>query len=117
MPESGRHSFDEPDERVELAGGMVVSETVTLGGVVAQRSTHAPNWRWSVHSSPEVGEPSCPKTHVGVIVSGRMWVEPATGEGFEAGAGDFVVIQPGHDAWTIGGEAAVLIDIDQSRPD
>ncbi|MFQ5426310.1 MAG: cupin domain-containing protein [Gaiellales bacterium] len=111
--ESGRRSFDEPDERSELAAGRVVAEKLTLGGVVAHRVTHAPGWRWSVHSSPEVGEPRCPKTHVGLVTAGRLWVEPADGEGFEATSGDLVVILPGHDAWTVGDHPAVLVEIER----
>lgn len=111
--ESGHRSFEAPDDRSELAGGRVIVETVALGGLVAQRTIHAPGWRWSEHSSPEVGEPRCPKTHVGMLTEGRLWVEPAEGPGFEVGPGDVVVIQPGHDAWTVGDEAAVLVELDQ----
>ena len=109
--ESGRRSFAQPDERSELAGGRVVVETVTLGGLVAHRTSHAPGWRWSVHSSPEVGEPRCPKTHAGIMTEGRLWVEPAEGAGFEAGPGDVVLIQPGHDAWTLGDVPAVMVEL------
>jgi hypothetical protein len=32
------------------------------------------------------------------------------GEEMEFGPGDFGIIQPGHDAWTVGDEACVVID-------
>ncbi len=100
----------EAGERTEMAGGRVTVETVELGGVVVKRIAHAPGWRWSEHSSPEVGEPRCPRRHVGVIVRGRMHVEAADGSAFEVAEGDVVVIEPGHDAWTVGDESSVLIE-------
>ena len=99
-------------ERTEMADGRVTVETVELGGVTLKRVTHAPGWRWTEHSSAEVGEPRCPRRHVGVVVSGRMWLEDADGNGFEAGAGDAVVIEPGHDSWTLGDEPWVLLEVD-----
>ena len=111
--ESGRRSFDAPDERSEIAGGRVIVERITVGGVVAVHTSHAPGWRWTEHSSPEVGEPRCPKTHVGMLTEGRLHVEPAEGPAFEVGPGDVVVIQPGHDAWTVGDEPAVLVELER----
>ena len=86
-----RQALDE-GERTEMAGGRVIVETVELEGATLKRTTHAPGWRWTEHSSSEVGEPRCPRHHVGVILSGRMYVEDAEGNGFEAAAGDAVVI-------------------------
>ena len=44
------------------------------------------------------------------VVSGRLAVVPADGEQFEIGPGDFAFIAPGHDAWTVGDEACIMID-------
>lgn len=107
---SARASFSDPAERIEMAGGRVVVEVVHVGGVEARRAWHAPGWRWSEHTAPEAGQSRCPKRHVGVIESGRMHVEPADGEPFDVGPGDVVVIEPGHDAWTLGDEGCVLIE-------
>ena len=111
MSGSGRRSFAEADERLELAGGRVVVEIVRIGGAEARRTSHAPGWRWSEHSAPEAGVARCPKHHVGVLESGRMRVVPSDGEPFDAGPGDVVVIEPGHDAWTLGDEASVLLEL------
>lgn len=102
----------EDGERIEMAGGRVRIESVELGGAVVKRVAHAPGWRWTEHSSAEVGEDRCPRRHVGVIVRGRMRVEDADGRGFEAGEGDVVAIEPGHDAWTVGDEPSVLIELE-----
>jgi hypothetical protein len=104
-----RIAFDEPDERRVLAGGLVTVDVVRSLGVQVQRVSHAPRWRWSEHSAAEAGVPRCPNTHLGVIVSGVLHVEPAEGEGYDAGPGDAVAIAPGHDAWTVGDEPAVLV--------
>jgi hypothetical protein len=106
-------SFHDPDERRVLAGGRVVVDVVTVGEMPVQRVSHAPGWRWSVHSSPDVGTARCPNTHVGVLISGRLHVEEGDGTSGEAGPGDLLVILPGHDAWTVGDEPAVLIQFDE----
>ncbi len=108
---SERQALDD-GERTEMAGGRVQIETVELGGAVAKRVAHGPGWRWSEHSSAEVGEPRCPRRHVGVMVGGRMRVEDADGNGFDAVEGDVVVIEPGHDAWTLGDEPSILVEFE-----
>lgn len=102
----------EAGERTEMAGGLVQIEAVELGGALVRRVAHAPGWRWTKHSSAEVGEPRCPRHHVGLIVGGRMRVEDADGNGFDAAEGDVVVIEPGHDAWTLGDEPSILVEFE-----
>lgn len=111
-----RRSFDEPDERRVLAGGRVAVEIVELAGAALARVTHEPGWRWTAHSAAEAGAPRCPKRHVGVVVSGRLAVELADGSGYVAGPGDAVSIPPGHDAWTVGDEPAVLVELVSPAP-
>lgn len=108
-----RRSFEEPDERTSLAGGRVRVDVVRIGEMPVKRVSHAPGWRWSEHSGPEVGAERCPDTHVGLLLAGRLGVELADGSSFEAGAGDVVVIPPGHDAWVVGDEPAVLVQFDE----
>jgi len=48
--------------------------------------------------------------HTGICVSGQMAVRSDDGTEVTIGAGDVVVIEPGHDAWTVGDEACVLLD-------
>jgi uncharacterized cupin superfamily protein len=35
----------------------------------------------------------------------------------EIGPGDVATIEPGHDAWTVGDEPAVLVQFGEGRPD
>jgi hypothetical protein len=108
---SERRALDD-GEHIEMAGGRVQVDAVELRGTVVKRVAHGPGWRWSEHSSAEVGEPRCPRRHVGVMVGGRMRVEDADGNVFDAIEGDVVVIEPGHDAWTLGDEPAILVEFE-----
>ena len=110
-----RRTFDEPDERRTLAGGRVVVDVVRLGELPALRVSHAPGWRWSEHSALGAGRDRCPGTHVGIVVSGRLGIEEVDGTVVEARAGDVVAILPGHDAWTIGDDSAVLVQFDEGE--
>jgi hypothetical protein len=96
-----------------MAGGRVTVDVVHLGPVPVLRVSHAPGWRWSVHTGPEAGSDRCPGTHVGVMLSGTMHVLERDGDEYDAGPGDVVSIAPGHDAWTVGAEPAVLIQFDE----
>jgi class 3 adenylate cyclase len=104
-----RKSFDAPDERRALALGIV--ELTHLGPYTIGRGTLEPGWRWSTHMRPIVGTPSCPVHHLQVLLSGRFAYRMDSGEQIELGPGDITDIPPGHDAWVVGDEPAVMIDI------
>ena len=109
-----RLSFDEPEERRTLAGGSVAVDVVRIAGMPVRRISHAAGWRWSRDSAPsDSGADRCPASHVGVMTAGELAVEEADGETYVLRAGDPVAIPPGHDAWTVGLEAAVLIQFDE----
>ncbi len=59
---------------------------------------------------PIAGTDSCQVAHLGYVVFGRMCVLTDDGTEGEAAAGDLFDIAPGHDAWTVGDEACVVID-------
>jgi mannose-6-phosphate isomerase-like protein (cupin superfamily) len=44
------------------------------------------------------------------VVSGRMKIVMDDGTEAEVGPGDAALIPPGHDAWTLGDEACVMVD-------
>jgi quercetin dioxygenase-like cupin family protein len=108
-----RRSFEEPDEQTWLAGGRVRVDVVHIGEMPVKRVSHAPGWRWSEHSGPEMNAERCPDTHVGLLLFGRLGVQLEDGSEFEAGAGEVVAIPPGHDAWVLGDEPAVLVQFDE----
>jgi uncharacterized cupin superfamily protein len=48
--------------------------------------------------------------HVGYVLSGRMKVVMDDGGEADFGPGDVMHLSPGHDAWTVGDDACVVID-------
>ena len=109
-----RLSFDDPEERRTLADGRVAVDVVRMAGMPVLRITHNVGWRWSRDSVP--GDSSvdrCQSVHVGVMTAGELGVEEADGTSYVLRAGDPAVILPGHDAWTVGPEAAVLVQFDE----
>ncbi len=103
-------SVDTPDEVRELPDGKGRIELVDLGAGLVARAIFEPGWRWSEHVKPLAGTESCQAPHVGYVVSGRMKVVMDDGAEAEVGPGDFMRIDPGHDAWVVGDEACVSID-------
>ena len=90
----------------------------TLGkGQIAHVGVHTvgrgvlePGWRWSEHMGPAMGTKSCPIHHIQVVLSGRFAIRMDDGEEVELKAGDVADVPPGHDAWVVGDEPAVLLD-------
>ena len=111
-----RLSFEASGEQRTLAGGRVTVAVARLDEMPVLRVSHAPGWRWSQHSAPETGVERCPGVHVGVMVSGELAVEEADGSTYTLRPGDALAIEPGHDAWTLGEEPAVLIQFDEGAP-
>ena len=68
-----------------------------------------PGWTWSKHAGPQTDQPST--AHIGYVQSGRMAVKSAAGRVVELGPGDAFEVGPGHDAWVLGNEPCVALDI------
>lgn len=103
-------SFDLPDEtRRPFEKGRV--DIVNLGGLAFSRETLEPGWRWSKHVKPVVGGESCQRFHVKVFLAGRQRVRMDDGTEMEFGPGDVAIMGPGHDAWVVGDEPNVLIEL------
>jgi quercetin dioxygenase-like cupin family protein len=64
-----------------------------------------------VDVKPLAGTKSCQASHSGYVLSGRMRIVMDDGQQIEVGPGDYAVIPPGHDAWTVGNEACVMLDV------
>lgn len=86
-------------------------ETITIDGLIVQRETLEPGWKWSKCVKPVVKTESCQKYHVKFIISGRQKVVMDDGTEMELGPGDFAIIHPGHDAWVVGNEPNVLLEL------
>lgn len=85
-------------------------DVITFGDFTMGRGVFEPGWRWSNDVKPIVGTDSCQARHSGICVSGSMTVQMNDGTEFTLGSGDVVLIDPGHDAWTVGDEACVMYD-------
>lgn len=109
-PTFAAKSLESPDERRPFAahGGV---DVVKLGATTIGRGVFEPGWRWSKDVRPIAGTPSCEVQHVGYVLSGRMRIELDDGRAAEIGPGDAFVCPPGHDAWTLGDEPCLLIDV------
>jgi hypothetical protein len=102
-------SFSRPDEVRPFEKGRI--EVVTLGGITFGKATFEPGWKWSTCVKPIVKTESCQVAHLGYQISGRMHLAMDDGTTKEIGPGDVCSIPPGHDAWVICNEPAVLLDI------
>jgi class 3 adenylate cyclase len=104
-----RKSFDAPDDVRRFTRGIV--NLVHLGSVTMGRGILEPGFRWSESLKPIQGTSSCQIHHLQVMVSGRFRVEMEDGEITDFGPGDVMNIPPGHDAWVVGDEPVVVIDV------
>jgi quercetin dioxygenase-like cupin family protein len=105
-----RKSLDTPEETRPFEGGTGQVELVNVDAGPVGRGTFLPGWRWSEHVKPIAQTDSCQAPHMGYYLSGRMRVVMDDGQEEEFGPGDYAVIPPGHDAWTVGDEPCVVID-------
>ncbi len=103
-------SLGSPDEvRPFTDKGQV--EIVNLEDVTVGRVSMEPGWKWSEHVKPIAGTESCQSSHTGYVLSGKMMVIMDDGLEQEIEPGDAFYIPAGHDAYTIGDESCVLVDI------
>jgi quercetin dioxygenase-like cupin family protein len=101
-------TFDEPDETFRDDTGS--AGRIVVGGLSIWRVVFEPGWRYTEHADGEL----CPAPHAAYIESGRLHVLTDDGTEAEGGPGAVMVIEPGHDAWTVGGEPCVFIDFGES---
>jgi len=98
-----------PDDTREFPNGRI--ELVTVGGVTFGRATLQPGWKWSTSVKPIAKTATCEAAHLQYQISGRIAVRMDDGTQTEFGPGDVMFIPPGHDAWVVGDEPVVVIDI------
>jgi hypothetical protein len=110
-------SFDKPDQSADY-GEHGKTARVTLGmagfGIGSEstvwRSTLRPGWSWMGNIKPNVPFENCPLHHREYVISGRIRYAMPDGTAVEGGAGDHLLIDPGHLAEVIGDEDCVLLD-------
>jgi hypothetical protein len=102
-------NLSKPDELRTFDKGKV--ELAALGGVTFGRATLLPGWKWSTCIKPLVKTKSCEAPHLQYHVAGRLAVLMDDGSQQEFGPGEVSLLPPGHDAWVVGNEPVVVIDI------
>ena len=68
-----------------------------------------PGWVWSKHAGPQTGKDS--QSHIGYIQSGAIAIESADGSQVELGPGDTFEVGPNHNAWVVGDELCIALDV------
>jgi hypothetical protein len=111
MPESDPLLGPIPGAVHHELGGVEV-DVVPLANGRLKRAVYPPGHRWSTRLKPLVGTELCEHAHVGFLARGRIEGEYADGCRFAFEAPAAVVIEPEHDAWVVGDEAAVLVQVD-----
>ncbi len=91
------------------------ADVVRAGRARVKRLIYPVGARWSTDIKPLVGTDWCMHAHVGFLARGHLRGEYPDGCGFDFRAPAGVVIEPGHDAWVVGDEPAVLIQFDFER--
>jgi hypothetical protein len=92
--------------------GPVELDIARVGDARIKRLIYPAGMRWSVDLRPLVGTELCRHAHVGFLASGGLHFEYADGCSVDLTAPAIVEVAPGHDAWVVGDEPAVLIEVD-----
>jgi class 3 adenylate cyclase len=103
-----RKSVHEPDERRELPA--MTLNLLRVGSLALGYATVQPGFRWSTHLRQETDEPLCQIHHLQLLLSGRFAVEMDDGEYVEIAPDEIFDVPPGHDAWVLGDEPAIILD-------
>ena len=103
-------SFNAPEETRPFEQGMGHLDLINSEAGAVGRAVFEPGWHWAEHVKPIAGTDSCQVAHKGYCLSGRMKIVMDDGEEAEFGEGDVMIAAPGHDAWTVGDVACVMID-------
>ncbi len=107
-------SLESPDDRRVMEHGVI--DVASLPGATIARATFQPGWRWSTDAALSAGTASCQVAHAGYVVSGRFHVRMDDGDELDLAPGDAHVVGPGHDAWVVGDQPCVIIDIASTEP-
>ena len=109
MAQIQKKSMSKPDETRKFDKGRI--DVTVVGDTSIGKATFEPGWKWSTSVKPIVKTNSCEVAHTMYVISGKMKVKMDDGSEVEFGPGDTGIVPPGHDAWVIGNEPCVTIDV------
>jgi hypothetical protein len=92
--------------------GPVEIDVGDVGDARIKRMVYPPGMRWSTDLRPLVGTSRCEHAHAGFLIEGELHFQFEDGCVLEFAAPAIVEVVPGHDAWVVGDEPAVLIEVD-----
>lgn len=92
--------------------GPVEIDVGAVGEARIKRMIYPPGMRWSSDIKPIVGTERCEHAHGGFLVEGALRFEFDDGCTLDYAAPAVVEVAPGHDAWVVGDDRAVLIEVD-----
>ncbi|MBB6612789.1 cupin domain-containing protein [Pontibacter sp. Tf4] len=101
-------NFGSPDEVRNFPKGKL--ELIKVGGAIVGKATLEPGWRWSESVKPIAKTDSCEAAHFQYHIAGVLRVRMDDGTEFDCKPGDVSTLPPGHDAWVVGDEPAVIVD-------
>ena len=101
--------FSSPDQVKNLPKTKM--EIINVAGSPLVQITYEPGWKWSENIKPTVKTESCQVHHILYALSGRLMVVMSGGEKIELTPNDVIDIPPSHDAWVVGSEPFVALDI------
>ena len=102
-----------PDEVRQLPNGKL--EIYTLDDLVFGRTVFEPGWVWSKDVKPIAGTDLCQYHHIGVSLAGLLRVRMADGTTADIAPNEVFEIPAGHDAWVVGDEPWITIDVNGMR--
>ena len=94
----------------EVAGVRI--DIAPAGSGRIKRVIYPAGFRWSQDMKPLSGTDRCMFAHVGFLLQGQVHVDYPDGCTAEFRAPQVVTIEPGHDAWVVGTQPAILIEFD-----
>lgn len=92
--------------------GTMQLDVVPAGLGRVKRMIYPPGFKWSTDIKPIVTTELCMHGHVGFLAKGRLRFLFADDCIRDFAAPQVVVVEPGHDAWVVGDETAVMIEFD-----
>ena len=109
MQMAERASFKQPDQVREFPKGRL--ELVKIGGATVGRAIFQPGWHWATSLQPLMHTKSCQAAHFQYHVLGVLRIRMDDGTELDCTPGDVSLLPSGHDAWVVGNEEAVVVDV------